>query len=485
MNNPLFLLCVFLAIFSLSCSENKESKTALTIIHINDVHGRTQAEPYISQMAKSMKAENKNFLILDAGDRLHGQIAANLSKGETMAEVMNSVGYNAMVPGNHDFNFGAERLKELSETMNFPLLAANVKDANGKNLFKQYEIFKKGEMNFCVFGIATPETKFKADPRIVAELSFENPAESAALVVKKLKDENCNVIIALAHLGDNSLVSVPGIDVIIDGHSHALLENGENINDILIVQTGEHSKNIGIIEINFSGKKTETKTAKVIAAETANIAPDSAIIAVLAEQEKKVKSIASEVIGKTSVDLIGENQKVRTGETNFGILCAEAIRAATKADIGLINGGNIRAGIKSGNITKGDIISALPFDNIIVTKSATGAQLKKILEHSVSKLPEADGRYLQMSGIKIEVNPSNAIGQRITSVKTDNGQTLDEKKKYTIAVNDFIANGGDDFPILKDLPVITIFNQQNEIIIDYIIAAEKVSGALPIRPEGS
>ncbi len=183
------------------------SESVLTTGHVNDRHGRMEADPFISQIVRDLKAEGKNTLLLDAGDALHGQIAANLTEGESMAELMNAVGYDAMVTGNHEFTYGIDRLLELSEMMDFPMLAANVKK-DGKAVFKPYEIFDLNGIRAGVFGIATPETREASDPRIMEGLTFEDPAKTAALMVEALKNEDCGIIIALAHLGDNQ-VSLP------------------------------------------------------------------------------------------------------------------------------------------------------------------------------------------------------------------------------------------------------------------------------------
>ena len=194
----LMALLLLVSLFTLPVSAAADD-IVLTIIHINDTHGRTGAEPYIAGLANELKSGN--VLILDAGDRLHGQTVTNLSRGESMVGIMNAVGYSAMVAGNHEFNFGLERLGELSELMDFPLLAANVRDADGENLFESYIVFDMIGIMVGVFGIATPEILTRTDPRIVAGLTFEDPAETAAEMITLLANAGCDIIIALTHLG--------------------------------------------------------------------------------------------------------------------------------------------------------------------------------------------------------------------------------------------------------------------------------------------
>ncbi|MCL2037205.1 MAG: metallophosphoesterase, partial [Oscillospiraceae bacterium] len=243
------LLIIAVLSMTVSAHENAANdEVILTIIHINDVHGRTDAEPYIAKIASEIKGNGGNVLVLDGGDRLHGQVAANLTKGESMVRIMNAVGYDAIVPGNHDFNFGADRLVELSAKMDFPLLTANIKDNAGEVLFAPYKVFDFGDLTVGVFGISTPETPQKTSVEATAGLTFENPAAIAATMVATLQGEGCDVIIALAHLGDDestlaenrsSVLALPGVDAVIDGHSHTLLENGNLIGEnVLVAQTG-------------------------------------------------------------------------------------------------------------------------------------------------------------------------------------------------------------------------------------------------------
>ncbi len=269
---------------------------SLTILHLNDTHGRTRAEPYLSRMAQDLKAASENVLILDAGDRLDGQITTNFSKGASMVPIMNAVGYDAMVPGNLDFNFGLKRLKELQQQMDFPILCANVTDRDGKRLFEPYRIFKMAGITVGVFGITTPE---RLTP-ITAELTFADPAETARKVVDTLTAAGCDIIIAIAHLGNHNaslsanrsdaLAAIPGIDVIIDGHSHTLLPDGRFVGDTLIAQTGEYGENIGVVKVTIQDGKM-SKTAELVPVQPEGEAPtlafDEAITRAIAAEDAK------------------------------------------------------------------------------------------------------------------------------------------------------------------------------------------------------
>ncbi|MCL1820810.1 MAG: 5'-nucleotidase C-terminal domain-containing protein [Oscillospiraceae bacterium] len=466
---PLAILLTLLLTFSLfpAMVSAAADDVVLTILHVNDRHGRMDADPYISRLAEEIQG---NVLILDAGDALHGQTVTNLSKGETTVEVMNAVGYSAMVPGNHDFNFGVERLLELSEMMDFPLLAANVKKADGENLFQPYEVFKLDGVTVGVFGIVTPETSTGSDPRIVAGLTFDDPAKTAEAMVTALKAEGCDIIIALTHMGlDESskpenrsdiLATVPGIDIIIDAHSHDKLEEGRLVGDTLIAQTGDHGKNIGVIEITTSGK-----TARLIEVNDELTANES-ILAAIEAANAGIAHITETVVGSTPVYLNGERAAVRTGETNLANLIADSMLWATDADIAFLTGGNIRASIDAGEITMGQVLTVLPFSNLLVTVELTGAELLGVLEHGVSEYPEEAGKHIQVSGISFSFDPDAESGARVRGVKLSNGDSLDMDEVYTLATSEFLAFGGDGYDL--DGRSLVYYGGDAEAFVDYL-----------------
>jgi len=465
---------------------------SLTIIHMNDTHGRTQAEPYISQLAKDIRADGGNVLVLDAGDRLHGQTPTNLTEGETMVQVMNAVGYSAMVTGNHEYNFGLSRLRELSVMMDFPLLAANVR-YNGDYIFERYTIFNMDDLKVGVFGLATPETPTSSDPRNMGGLVFENPVEIAAEIVELMKERNCDIIIALAHLGDDNstaennrsdaLAAVDGIDVVIDGHSHTLLESGKVIGNTLIAQTGNHAWNIGIVEINVENG-VKTKSAHLIevpgADDETELIADSAVVAVIAEGEARVESITSVIIGTTPVDLNGEREFVRTGETNLANLVTDSMIFATGADISFIGGGSIRTSLSAGDITMGDVLTVLPFSNLIVTLEMTGSDVLEILEHGVSEYPEPAGLFIQIAGVHFVFDPDAEPGQRVVDVTMADGTAFDINRSYIVATVEFIAAGGDGYTMMQRGVDLVFYGGDAEAFVEYL----QTNPTITAEPEG-
>lgn len=482
------ILALLLAVSILPISAFAAFGTSkLTVIHVNDRHGRTSADPYLANMVKDLNEKGENVLLLDAGDSLHGQTVTNLSKGRAMVGIMNTVGYSAMTPGNHDFNFGVPQLLELSKEMNFPLLAANVKDADGKNLFEPYKVFKMNKMTVGVFGIATPETITKSDPRIVAGLTFEDPAVAAAEMVEELKSKKCDVIIALAHLGEDkatsaknrscALTKVSGIDVVIDGHSHKQLKYGNMENGVLVAQTGEFGKNIGVVEIVVKNGEIEKSAKTVAVPEKFGSLADKTVVKAIRKEEAKIASVTSAVVGSTPVELLGTRELVRTRETNLSNVITDSMLWATKADIAFLTGGNIRASIDAGDVTMGEILTTLPFSNLLVTVDLTGAEVLKMLEHGVSQYPAESAILIHVAGISFTFDPGASAGKRIKTVTMPDGKALDVNKTYKVATIDFLAAGGDGYTMLANGRNLVYYGGDADALADYIATKPSISSA--------
>lgn len=490
----LFLLISLLLPASIAFAENAEAEK-IVILHTNDTHARVMESgsdgmgfAKLAAKVKAIKEENSNVLLLDAGDALHGLPFATISKGESIVKIMNGIGYDAMVPGNHDFNYGYERLLELKESMDFPLICANVyKD--GEPLFSPYVIVEAGGIRIGIFGLATPETSYKTNPKNVEGLEFKDPVEVSESVVNELKEGNADLIIALVHLGldeaseDTSrkiAENVEGIDLIVDGHSHSVLEGGLQVGGSLIVQTGEYTINLGIVEVEVKeGEVSSINAGLFTKGHAADLQEDEEIKALIAEIEQANQDLTSGIVGETAVKLDGERENVRTGETNLGNLIADAMLKATGADAALTNGGGIRASIETGKITKGDIIKVLPFGNFVVVIEVKGEDLVAALEHGTSAYPQQKGAFPQVAGITYAIDLSREAGSRVTDVRVG-GEPVEAEKIYKLATNDFLAVGGDEYTMFKDCNMLGEFSALNEILESYI----QELGVVDVQTEG-
>ena len=472
--------------------------TKITIIHTNDTHSRLEGTATeigfakIATLIKEAKEANPNTLVLDAGDTLHGMPIVNISKGQNAIKVLEAAGYKYMTLGNHDFNYGKDRLFELAAMSQVGMLSANIVDENGEYIFTPYVIEEIGGVKVGIYGLTTPDAATLTNPNNVVGLTIKDPIEVSKEIVAELKDKT-DIIIALAHLGldESSTVTskalalaVDGIDLIIDGHSHHKLEAGQLEGNTLIVQTENYGKNLGFVDIEVKNNEVVSKTARLVGAEaTAETLPDPELAEFIASVNPKNDPAFNEVVATTEVYLDGVRENVRTKETNLGNLSADAARAATGADIAFVNGGGIREDIPVGDITKGKIAAIFPFGNTIEVKKITGQDLKAMLEWSVSDYPAAKGAFLQVSGLTFAFDPAKEAGSKVADVMVG-GQPLDPAKEYTVAINDFMSAGGDGYEMLKKYNVQAIYGTYEEIIIDYLAmngtAGSDVSGRIKV-----
>ncbi|WP_051586258.1 bifunctional UDP-sugar hydrolase/5'-nucleotidase [Selenomonas sp. AE3005] len=460
----------------------------ITIMHTNDMHarvkstddeGKTIGLDWIAGAIWQQKAADEDTLALDAGDTLHGVTLVNVSQGSNMAMFMNLAGYDAMTPGNHDFSYGTRRLLELAKMLNFPLLSANILDKEQKQyIFLPYKSFAYNGVKVAVVGLTTPEVPIKTNPLNVTDLVFADPVAAAKDLVPKLRATH-DVVIGLMHMGldkssavtsESVAKAVPGFDIIIDGHSHTTLPHGKKVGKTLICQTGHYGHNLGKVELVVKDHKLRKVKASLLdrkAVEKAAKTPDEGVAAAIQEIDTQVNNELGVVVAESPRGLTAQKEIVRTQESELGNLLADALRNVTGADIGMVNGGSIRAGLPQGSITKSAVLNILPFNNRAIKLEVTGAEVKAVLEHSVEHLPDAFGGFLNVSGLIFDLHEKAAVGQRVSNVLV-NGEPLDNSKKYTLALNDFTAAGGDGYDMLKGAQIAGDYGSLENIFIEYL-----------------
>lgn len=492
---------------------------ALTIVHTNDTHGqyKNSASTVGFEKVKAIADKENADLILDAGDAFHGLPFATIEQGKSTAELLRAVGYDAVCPGNHDFNYGAAALKALGTEepavktedsegradkaqKNFKLLNANVVNASdGQNYFQPYmtKTVTRGEevsVKVGVFGLISPDIYSSTAPENVKDVRFDDAVEAAKKTVSKLKnDEKCDVIIALTHIGmtekEGMLSSrdiakaVPEINVIIDGHTHAQYD--EVVGNTLIAQTGAYFSNAGIVKIFYEpdSRKIVNTVGRVISPADAEAYESNWEVSKIIEDiEARQKPVLNQVVGKTDVPLEGSAIKTYTEETNLGRVITSAYLETTGADIAFENCGGIRASIAAGDITKGSVIGVSPFGNYLVTKKITGADLKSILEKSLEmgannlkayqegkhEWPaNGGGSYLQIGGMKVAYDPARSLDNRLVSVDIG-GAPLDLDSTYTVVTNQFVASNASKYPELAVKPELNQYGASEEAVMRYI-----------------
>jgi 2',3'-cyclic-nucleotide 2'-phosphodiesterase (5'-nucleotidase family) len=459
-----------------------DEEVMISIVHTNDTHARVEAGGYdgmgferVATIVSQIEAANPNTLVLDAGDAFHGQTIATLNEGESIVKIFNEIGYDVMTPGNHDFNYGKERLLELDEMAEFPIVAANVYYDDYSEFLPGFTVKEIDGVKVGIFGIATPETVYKSHPANTEGLEFFDPVIASKLMVAKLEDD-VDVIVGLVHLGlDESSIhtsrlvaeNVEGIDLIVDGHSHTELPEGLMVGNTLIAQAGGYDNNVGIVDLVVKNGMVTSKSARLInKEEAAELEPDPAITAIIAEVKEANDLITEEFVSENSIELVGEREFVRTGETNLGNLITDSMVEFTGADVALTNGGGIRASIPADDITVGDVITVLPFGNYVVTIDVTGAEIVEALEHGLSAYPETLGAFPHIAGMNVVFDPSQEVGSRVVEV-TVGEEELDMEATYSLATNDFLAAGGDDYTMFGDNEITALYPGLDEILIEY------------------
>jgi 2',3'-cyclic-nucleotide 2'-phosphodiesterase (5'-nucleotidase family) len=280
--------------------------------------------------------------------------------------------------------------------------------------------------------------------------------------------------------------NIDGIDLIVDGHSHSLLENGMMVGDTLIVSAGEYMENIGLVEIAVRNGKAAGETALLIPASNVadpsqneyakmlgitEVKADPKVVAYVESQKAKLDEITNEVVAYTPVHLDGERNNVRTKPTNLGNMIAKAMVEASGADVALTNGGGIRASIPAGDVTRGDIITVLPFNNTVVVVEVTGQDIYDALEWGYSRLPESNGGFPQTANMAIVYSRFSDPGNRIKRVLI-NGKVVDRNATYKLATNDFMAAGGDGYTML-DRPIVMYGRGLDEVLTEYMVKYNK------------
>lgn len=476
----------------------------LSVMHMNDTHARVAEMPKAVTAIREVREENPDALLLHAGDVFSGTLYFTEFEGQADMALMNLMGLDAMVFGNHEFDLGDSEnghasLVKFVSGANFPVLGTNIdfsqdeqlkgliSDAAFTNAPEQGKIHKglikevNGE-KVGVFGLTTESTAFVASPKAVKFLDYKKWAEEA---VAYFETQGINKIIAVNHIGFDSDPSVgndlllaelvDGIDIIVGGHSHTKLaepvlvdqkSNGDKKDPTVIVQADQYLTNLGTLDVQFDEEGVIYEYAGELIPLTDKV-EDAEALKELSKFSEKVDQMYTEEIGATlEVDLPnprhrpeGEpGESVRANETALGNVITDGMLAKAKAYdeetvIALQNGGGIRNELKKGPVTIGAVLEVLPFGNTLSLVTLTGEELKNTLEHSVRNAPNEEGGFLHVSGMKFTFDSTKEVGKRIQSMQVNiDGQyvDIDMAQAYTVTTNAFTARGGDGFEVLGD-----------------------------------
>jgi 5'-nucleotidase len=491
-----FILVFFIPFSIFSQQANNpvcDRASRVTLLHVNDVYQFVPVEggtrgglARLLTLRKQAVKENPNTLFLMGGDTISPSVESITYKGSQMIDAWNRVGLDYAVFGNHEFDFGADTLKQRISESRFQWLGANVLDKTTGKTFADtppFVIREIGGVKIGIAGFVLPETQTTSKPG--ANVQFTNFCETAKQIVPQMREKGANVIVGLTHLTmaeDKELARCAEFDLILGGHEHTLLQSSSNGTPIFKMSADARELGKFNLNINRQTGKLESLDWEIIPVNQ-SIAED-ADFAVVADKYKDLLAKLSAKVGETAVVLNAISADNRRRETNVGNFVADSFRQAMNADAALMNGGSIRADLhfEPGVLTERAVLSILPFGNQVVKIEVSGATLRQALEHGVARSAEDNepGRFPQVSGIRYIFDAAKPSGNRIVEVSV-NGKPLEDKKTYTLAVTKYIADGGDGYEMFKTAKVLTPPGQErkdNEILRN-AIAAPKT----PIAPQ--
>ena len=470
----------------------RSQPTKITFLHVNDVYeivpkGGQGGFAELMTLLRRERAMADHSITTFGGDLISPSVLSSVTEGAHMVELMNLIGMELAVPGNHEFDFGPEVARQRFAESRFPWLGTNVlaRDGNPALGLAALHTVEIGGFTVGFFGLLDPDTAVLSTPG--PALTFAPVKVTALSAVKQLQASGAEIIVALTHLDFSTDIAlardVPGIHLILGGHDHepiAWYERG-----VPLLKAGFDAHYLGVVELAVEWLEGDgEKRLKVIPSwrllSTAGVEPDPEVAAVVEGHTAALDDALDQPVGVTEVKLVSRRAAVRTEETRLGNLIADAMRDAVGAEVAITNGGAIRGDrtYKAGTtLTRKDILQELPFGNVTVLIELSGADLRAALENGVSQVEDKAGRFPQVSGLNFVYDPAAPTGSRVVEV-TVGGEPLEISRFYRVATNDFIQGGGDGYAALERGKVLIDAASGQLLattVMDYIAAAETVA----------
>ena len=469
------------------CSGAALADYNLHIIHINDLHSRIEpvskydgtcsaadndagecfggvarVATMINQLREELAGEN--VIVLDAGDQYQGSLMYTTYKGDVEIEFMEQIGFDAMAVGNHEFDDGDEGLAKLADGVSFPVISGNI-DVSSSNILagkvEDHVILEVGGEKIGIvsaLAVDTVETSSPSDAVI-----FSDEVENLQHDVQMLTEMGVNKIIALNHVGVNKDMmiaeQVEGLDAVVGGHSHTKFSNAEEgamayptmVGNVPVVQAYAYSKYVGHLTLTFDDAGTVTSATGDTILLDASVAEDEAIKARVAELAGPIEEMKTRVVAETTAAIEGDRTVCRAVECPMGNLVADAMldRVADQGvQIAIQNGGGLRASIDAGEVTMGEVLTVLPFQNTLSTFEVTGETMIAALENGVGQVEDGAGRFPQVAGMTFTVDLSKPAGERVSDVMVG-GEPIDPAATYGVVSNNYVRNGGDGYGMFE------------------------------------
>ncbi|NSX53413.1 bifunctional metallophosphatase/5'-nucleotidase [Parasulfitobacter algicola] len=464
---------------------------SLTILHTNDFHARFEPiSKYDSPCSaedndagecfggsarlvttiNDARARSNNSILVDGGDQFQGSLFYTYYKGKLAAEMMNKMAYDAMTVGNHEFDDGPEVLRGFVETVDFPVLMSNADFSNEPliaDVIQKSVVIERGGEKLGLIGLTPEDTAELASPG--PNITFTDPAEAVQAEVDRLTEMGVNKIIVLSHSGyevDQAVAAATtGVDVIVGGHSNTLLSNTQDravgpyptmVGDTAIVQAYAYGKFLGELNVTFNDEGVITEAVGEPLINDGEVVEDQTTKDRIAEMAQPLDEIRNKVVAETAEPIEGDRAVCRVQECAMGNLVADAMLARVAEQgvtIAIANSGGLRSSIDAGEVTMGEVLTVLPFQNTLSTFQIKGQGVIDALENGVSQVEEVKGRFPQVAGLKFKWDPSVAPNEgRVTEVMVKEGDTfvpIDPEKTYSVVTNNYVRNGGDGYSMFS------------------------------------
>lgn len=439
----------------------------LDLITTNDFHGMMEGgyESGAAKVAayieyyKNMNEEGT--LLLDAGDSFQGSPMSNLLYGEPVIKFFNEMGYAATVVGNHEFDWGIDKIDETMEANNaeYPLLTANVyKDGELAEWATPYLITEVNGVSVAIIGMTTPDASVTAHKDFVGEFTFEDPIAISEAMIAEVEAKGAEVVIMLGHIPARQdydtqeitgeladlATAVEGYDAYIGGHSHNQVAG--KINEVPLVMGYKHGRMLGHITLYYDTVTDEVVLSDVTLHEVRkgdlDVEENVEIAAMVAEYTAELEPIFGVKVGTFTAELLRNYDKTSAAGNWF----TDVMRESSGVDFAFTNAGGIRSDLSAGEITVQDLFTIMPFDNRNVTSTMKGSDIVALLEQGCT----LSKGMLQISGLTFTYDSSKPEYERVVEVTMLDGNPIDLEKEYTVATNDFLAGGQDNYVTLAD-----------------------------------
>jgi len=524
----LALLICFGAVGVMASAEEQAAGLTkdVVVLFTSDVHcGIDQGFGYAGLAAmRDSLAKSNHVLLVDNGDSIQGEPVGTMTTGEAIIDLMNAVGYDIAIPGNHEFDYGMDRFLELTQKASFPYISCNF-NKEGEPVFEPYKLVEFDGVKIGFVGVTTPKTLTSSTPKyfqddsgkfvygFMQDETGEGVYSAVQSAVDAARAEGAQYVVVMGHIGNEEtcapwtyadiISNTTGIDAFLDGHSHdtdqVVMKNKDG-QDVIRSACGTKLGAVGCLRISADGKLSAglfTWNNEISAPELLGI-ENEASKAVSAATDTLNEKL-SQVVAATTEDLCINDPKVtdangkpirivRNAETNLGDLCADAYRDQSGADIAFVNGGGVRAEIRAGDITLNTILKVHPFGNAMCVVEATGQQILDALEFGARNTPNENGGFLQVSGLTYEIHTyiesscttdengmfTGVTGEyRVKNVMVG-GEPLDLEKTYTLASHNYmLKNGGDGFNMFVNDSLL-----QDEVMLDNQVLINYITGTL-------